>query len=760
MRALQSSLPLFLSLLLVACTQTDPEPRYRARIERSAGGIPHITANDWGSLGFATGYAQSEDNICILARQYLKFGAQLSSYFPQDPLAWASDYFYQLLIDRGDAQAPVPQRLEEMFAGMAAGYNHYLAQTRVDNIPDPGCRGASWVKPTTALAVKRVSSVDYALDYMLEMISGAQPPQGEQAFRPELSAVSVASALDAWLEVPRQGGSNAIAIGSDSAQNVSALLLANPHMPWNEPFQRFYPMHHIIPGELNLLGANLIGRPRVGFGATGNIAWTSTVSTTKRMSFYQLRLVEGNPTQYLFDGKAHDMVRETVTVNGRSHTFYSTHFGAFLVTSPFFQWNRETAVAVRMHNAGFRGEASAFEQFAAESVQELKAVHDKYQFLSVNLIAADRHGWVMYTDPGPVPYLTDEQLQSCGVLQGAALDGSRSECLWKSGSSAAAPGILPPRQLPLIYRRDYVTNSNDSYWLANPAEPLEGYLDILGSENSPRTLRTRSGLSMVQRYLAGQAGDGMAGMTQEELLELTLRNESYAGQIIRDDLVNFCRQQTAVDIRGESIDLREACRILADWDLHANLDSSGAHLFRQTLANANKHEFVRLLPTNFTPATEFAETDPVNTPRGLGEEARDSVLTALAGAITQLRAAGLPLDARLGELQGVTRNQQFIPLHGGPEIEGIFNKIEASFQGDKGYPEVDKWASSWIMSTGFSENGPRVRGILTYSLSANPESRWHRDQTEMFSRKEWLVIPFTPQAVTAAALETYHVEGD
>ena len=228
----------------------------RSYIERSAGGIPHITANDWGSLGFAAGYTQSEDNICILARQYLKFGAQLSAYSPQDPLAWASDYFYQLLIDRGDAQAPVPQRLEEMFAGMAAGYNHYLAQTGVDNIPDPGCRGASWVKPTTALAVKRVSSVDYALDYMLKMISGAQPPPPEQVFRPELSAVNVAGALDAWLEVPRQGGSNAIAIGSDAAQDATALLVANPHMPWNEPFQRFYPMHHIIPGELNLLGGN------------------------------------------------------------------------------------------------------------------------------------------------------------------------------------------------------------------------------------------------------------------------------------------------------------------------------------------------------------------------------------------------------------------------------------------------------------------------------------------------------------------------
>jgi acyl-homoserine-lactone acylase len=47
-----------------------------------------------------------------------------------------------------------------------------------------------------------------------------------------------------------------------------------------------------------------------------------------------------------------------------------------------------------------------------------------------------------------------------------------------------------------------VTNSNDSYWLANPKQPLEGFATIIGDERTPRTTRTRSGLTMVAQVLA------------------------------------------------------------------------------------------------------------------------------------------------------------------------------------------------------------------------------------------------------------------
>ena len=65
--------------LLVLAGQGSPavgtEPRtaeraassYRATITRTSHGIPHVVADDWGSLGFGHGYATAQTNLCNLA---------------------------------------------------------------------------------------------------------------------------------------------------------------------------------------------------------------------------------------------------------------------------------------------------------------------------------------------------------------------------------------------------------------------------------------------------------------------------------------------------------------------------------------------------------------------------------------------------------------------------------------------------------------------------------------------------------------------
>jgi acyl-homoserine-lactone acylase len=406
-----------------------------------------------------------------------------------------------------------------------------------------------------------------------------------------------------------------------------------------------------------------------------------------------------------------------------------------------------------MPDAGWRGERSAFDQLASRSVRELKAIHDAHQFLTVNLIAADRSGEVLYGDLGPIPNLDDEQRAACAVMGGAALDGSRSDCQWRSDSDAAVPGIIGPARLPSSIRRDFVTNSNDSHWLPNPAAPLEGFPSIIGEEGTPRTLRTRSGWKMLFDRM-GESGGGSTGKVGlQALQDLALANESMAGQLIRDDLVSMCRAKPIVLVsEDERVDLSEACGVLERWDLRANLESRGAHLFRELLAEANGPTYQRRLPESFAPAIGFDPLDPVGTPSGLDAARNPEVLPSLARAVLRLQRAGIPLDAPLGALQGVLRGEERIPLHGGPESEGIFNKIEADFQGAAGYPEVTRWSSSWILAVELAASGPQSRGILTYSLSANPESPHFADQTRMFSRKEWLDLPFLESEVEAATI--------
>jgi acyl-homoserine-lactone acylase len=741
---------------------------YEAGIRRTAGGIPHIKAANLPSLGFGTLYAMAEDNFCILAEQYLTFGAERSRHLGAGDGNLESDLFHQFLIDRGGAAEPLPPELEALFEGAASGYNHYLRATVRGGNRDARCGREPWVRDADAIDLKRVSRVDYALAYMLPILVAAGPPDSPEDSKPdseqeaasESDSLRIASLVESYLEVPKQGGSNAVAIGRDASLNGGGLLLANPHMPWNEPLQRFYPMHQTIPGEVDVLGANLIGRPRVGFGHTENVAWTSTVSSAKRLSFYRLELDPKDPTAYLYDGQSIPMKRHVVAVSVRrdsgeieevSHTFYETHFGALMVESPFFAWTAESAFAVRLLDAGWRGETSVADQYAATSVRELKAVHDRDQFLPVNLIAADRGGEVLYADPGPIPNIPDGLAAECSMLHGAALDGSRSTCQWRDSPGAAGAGIFAPEELPSLFRQDYVTNSNDSYWLANPAAPIEGLATTLGSQRTARTLRTRSGVGMVDREIRNHGG-----LSLDALRALVLSNENYAGRLIRDDTVSFCRETTELErTDGQVVSLVEACRILAEWDLHANLESRGAILFRQFLASANAGQYTRGLPKSFLPAVDFDPDRPIETPHGLDRKTKPVVLEHLANAVVALEEAGIPLDAKLGDFQGVTRNSERIPLHGGPEFEGIFNKIESDFRGAVGYPEVDRWSSSWILAVEFLEEGPRTFGILTYSLSADPTSEHFADQTRLFSKKTWISLPFHDDDVEAETERSY-----
>ena len=48
---------------LVVAFASSEDDRYSAEIRRTEYGIPHILANDYGSLGYGYGYAYAQDNL-------------------------------------------------------------------------------------------------------------------------------------------------------------------------------------------------------------------------------------------------------------------------------------------------------------------------------------------------------------------------------------------------------------------------------------------------------------------------------------------------------------------------------------------------------------------------------------------------------------------------------------------------------------------------------------------------------------------------
>jgi acyl-homoserine lactone acylase PvdQ len=88
------ALPFVFCALLAACTTqrsvaeltsafTEPF-RYDVEIRRTMFGIPHIKANDFGSLGYGLGYAYAEDNVCLMADAVLTVRGERSRFFGAD----------------------------------------------------------------------------------------------------------------------------------------------------------------------------------------------------------------------------------------------------------------------------------------------------------------------------------------------------------------------------------------------------------------------------------------------------------------------------------------------------------------------------------------------------------------------------------------------------------------------------------------------------------------------------------------------------
>src|SRR5262249_11946867 len=235
----------------------------------------------------------------------------------------------------------------------------------------------------------------------------------------------------------------------------------------------------------------------------------------------------------------------------------------------------------------------------AQSVGELDQIERKYEGIPwVNTIAADSSGKAYYADIGAIPNVSNQKAQQCDTAVGVAtfqllglpvLNGSTSSCEWGNDPDAAAPGIFGPSHLPSLIRDDYVTNSNDSYWLSNPEQPLEGYSRIIGDERTPRTLRTRLGLQMVIEHFGnGPDQPATQPFTRQDLQDLDWNDRQYAGELWRDQLVQLCDSAPGGHLLGSSgpVDVSAACPVLANWDLHDNLDSNGAILFRRFATHA------------------------------------------------------------------------------------------------------------------------------------------------------------------------------
>ena len=727
-------------------------PHFAATIVRTTYGIPHITAQSWGGIGYGVGYAYAQDNLCMIAEEFATVAGERSRWFGPKETATlgfdkidnlSSDLFFRSIIDvptlrRGMASGSAPVRA--LVTGYVAGYNKWLREIGPAGVP-VACRGKGWVRRIALDDMLRLNEKQ-----MLLASSLALAPFVVHAVPPGAAQAAVLPGDDPLRPRDTGFGSNGWAFGSDVTANKRGMVVGNPHFPWNGP-SRFWEMHLTLPGKYDAMGVSIAGAPLVSLGFNKDVAWTHTVTAAQHFTVFQLKLDPADPTAYLVDGKSEKMRRFEVTVpmvDGQPpvmRTMYATRYGP-VVYNPLagFTWTKAQAFALRDANHNNqRGAETWLAIGMARSVGEVRAAVERTLGIPwVNTIAADRTGQALHADVTAVPNVSAAKIKDCATPLSAALagrlvllDGSRSACDWDRAAGTPVPGLMPARDQAVLERRDYVANSNDSYWLSNPKVPQAVRSPILGTAETIRTLRTRSGLVELGRRLTGT--DGLPGtqVDHARLETMVFANKSLAAELALDPLLALCRGHD---------DVAAACAALAQWDRRFDLDSRGAYLFASF--------WEALKPTVAIWAVPFDKADPVHTPRDFvttgaqGEKA----LAALKTATAKLAAQGIALDARWGNVQFAVRGDEHIPVHGGPGSLGVLD-VQQSAAVPGGI--VPYHGSSYVQVVGFDAAGPVADAILSYSQSTDPASPHYADQTRAFSVKKFHRLPFTLAQIAA-----------
>jgi acyl-homoserine-lactone acylase len=814
---------------------------YQATITRTAYGIPHITARDFGSLGYGYGFALASDDLCTMANAYITVEGQRSRYFgaggsyvflPGDTLRnVGSDIFWQSVIDRHviprllavrTGPGAVRPQLRQLISGYVAGYNHYLASVGgAQGVPDPACRGKPWVKPITTLDAYLMVYEVVELEgqaFNADDIAAAQPPAAGPSSTGSLPAAALtARAASAVRTRPGAGGlpsvrqlrglgrrlsdghllaemgSNAIAIGSAGTRDHRhGMVLGNPHFTWSGP-GRFYEVQLTVPGVMNVEGASFYGVPLVLIGFTKTMAWSQTSSSASVTSMpYQLTLVPGHPTEYIYNGKPVAMTHQTVTVQERAaggklrpfrRTVYFTRYGPAIagVGHLGLTWSTTTAFALADANAGnlrFLNSYLATDE-ARSAAQEL-SILKRYEGLPwFDTLAADSTGHALYADILAIPDVTNAEAKRCDTALGKVsfarsglpiLDGSRPSCAWGTNKDSAAPGILGGSELPVLMRRDFTENSNDSYWMTNPAHPLTGFprvvgqagINTMGAAGADLGLRTRDALTKIIGRIRGTDGLGPPGFTFGDMKNLFYADTQYGATLVKTQLVHMCRSfpgGRAPTSTGTTIGVGDSCHVLATWNGTENPTSRGALLFQTFWC---PFEVASKSPGALCGATSpwthpFQASGPVHTPYGLDTTSK-TVQQAFGDALAAFRAAHLPYDVPVGAVQYITLDGKHIPLPGGPgDPNGELNAIY-QFSGPGSVP---LYGSSYVQVVTWKTGDPcpQAATVLTYSESDNRASAHYDDQTELFSHRGWVTAGFCPAQIAAHAESTTVLRG-
>ena len=519
-----------LALLLTSCTLLCGATR--VEILRDEYGVPHIFAATAEAAAFGSGYAQAEDRLEELLRNYRKAEGTMSEVFGKD---WIfHDYRQRVWRHRAIAE----QHYRELDPKLRAICEAYQAGIRkfMQEHPEQVPAWAPKLEPWQVIALGRY------------IIWGW--PEGEAG----------GDLLRVGIQPDPVGyhGSNEMLLAPSRTAMHAPIAVVDPHLSWYGEF-RFYEMR-IYGGQLEFSGAAILGLPFPSLGHSRYLSVAMTTGGPDTSDAYEEEVRDG---KYLFKGDWRPLQVRTERIavkDGATQEIRieSTHHG------PIVAHKNGKAYSLAIPYADeFRLLETAWNLGTAHNLAQAKAALAGLQFMAQNIMIGTVDGDIYYVRNGRVP------IRPKGCDTSRPMPGSTGACEWQGlhGYDELVQVTNPPQ--------GYMQNCNVSPFAMMKNSPLvpEKWADHPYLYNDGRRPAHQRAAMMVELL------DAAHDVTAEQMVGIAFSPQVWHAELWQER------------IRRAAPDSAFA-RLLASWNRSSDADSRAAlgyYLFKTALGQIGRN---------------------------------------------------------------------------------------------------------------------------------------------------------------------------
>jgi acyl-homoserine lactone acylase PvdQ len=656
-----------LSLLLTGPTSAAGKKTEEVIIYRDDFGVPNIFAATEEGAVYGMGYAQAEDRLEEIFKQYRRAEGTMAEVF--GPQFLLHDYRQRLWRHRAVAEAnyaKLPAKIRSIIEAYQAGIKAYMKEH-----PEEVPAWAPELRPWQVVALGRMiiwgwPEGDAARDLRK---AGIQPDPIE----------------------PR--GSNQWVVAASRTADGHPLALIDPHLSWYGQF-RFYEAR-LYGGTLQTSGMAIPGIP---FSSLGHNRYCSVAMTTggpDAADVYEEEVNPANPRQYRYDGRWRDMTvrKEVIRVKKDGKVAEKTYEIAYTHHGPVVARRSGKAYAMKLpYFDEFRLVEQAYRMATARNLKEMKQALAMFQLMEQNVMVATVDGDLFYLRNGRVP------VRPRGFDWTRPVPGNTSKSEWL--------GFHPLEDLVQAENpwQGYLQNCNVSPEHMVRFSPMTRarYSDRPYLYNADNPLHQRAATTLRQLHSRRR-------MTIADAIDIALSTDVHNADLWQSRLAE-AREKAKLSDRAARL-----CELILRWNGRADAGSTGAVAYRYWKDEVG-------------PLARLADRAGLVPPK---EFSGPSLIDALERAASKMMRDWGRLEVKYGDVYRVGREggKQTWPVGGG-SIQGMATPRAISFsQARDGKTWLGRGGQTSVQVVQLS-NPPRSWTLVPLGQSDRPESKHFDDQAE------------------------------